>query len=102
LSADGVDLKLDRKFSFSSSACDFLNGCGFDFGKVFSTGVPYLSGKEEAELLEEFERRSEKNKKIPDITIPLSDSKALEFYENARLRIRGWLDDTNVGTCKLL
>lgn len=41
-----------RSDRFNSSACDFLSKNRFDFGKVFTAGVPYLSRDEEAEILE--------------------------------------------------
>ena len=70
LHADGVDFKnfkMDRRFEFSSSACDFLHKNNFDFGKVFNSGVPYLSREEEAELRKRESQRADENAKIPVI-----------------------------------
>lgn len=96
LSAGGVDVKLERTFSFSSSACDFLKGNGFDFGRVFTTGVPYLSQQEEHDLREEFRLRADKNTKIPDVIAPLDDPQTLEFFRAARAKITAWSKEKKV------
>lgn len=96
LSAGGVDIKLERTFSFSSSACEFLKGNGFDFGKIFATGVPYLSQHEEYDLREEFRLRVDKNTKIPDVVVPLDEPATLEFFRNARKTIADWVKDPEV------
>ncbi|KAF4624877.1 hypothetical protein G7Y89_g13293 [Cudoniella acicularis] len=93
LSADGVDIKLERTFSFSSSACDFLQKNRFDFGQVFKSGVPYLSKREEDETREEYMNRADRNSKIPDVVVSASDPVALEFYRNARKTINAWVND---------
>jgi poly(A)-specific ribonuclease len=89
-SADGVDLRLDRVFSFSSSACDFLAKNNFEFGRVFSDGVPYMSRDEEYECREEFNQRADKNSKLEMITIASGDSATLEFYRGVRRIISTW------------
>jgi poly(A)-specific ribonuclease len=96
LFADGVDLRLERVFSFSSSACDFLSKNNFEFGNVFSHGVPYLSREEEEECRAEFNQRADKNSKIPDIIIAADDSATLEFYRGARRTISAWTKNPNV------
>jgi poly(A)-specific ribonuclease len=96
LSAEGVDLRLERVFSFSSSACDFLSKNGFEFGKVFSQGVPYLSREEEDESRAEYNQRADKNSKIPDIIIAVDDSATLEFYRGARRMISTWFKSVKV------
>ncbi|EKD18361.1 uncharacterized protein L3040_006764 [Drepanopeziza brunnea f. sp. 'multigermtubi'] len=93
LSADGVDLRLDRQFTFSASACDFLNRNRFDFGKIFSEGVPYLSRDEEEERREEYAQRASKNAAIPDIVIGLEDVATLEFSRTTRKAIAAWAKD---------
>ncbi|KAH7348346.1 ribonuclease H-like domain-containing protein [Rhexocercosporidium sp. MPI-PUGE-AT-0058] len=93
LSADGVDLRLDRTFTFSTSACDFLNKNGFDFGKVFREGVPYLSRDEEEERRAEHSQRANKNASIPDIVIGPEDLPTLEFSRLARKTIKDWFND---------
>lgn len=91
LSADGIDLRLDRNFSFSSSACDFLKANHFDFGRVFTDGVPYLSRAEEAERCKEFTQRMEKRIRNPDIMVTPEDVPTLEFYHQARRTIAEWM-----------
>lgn len=82
---------MQRTIRFNSSSCDFLQKNGFDFGKIFKSGVPYLSRAEEAELRSEFEKRAERNSKIPDLIIEKEDKKALEFCDYARTSINDWL-----------
>jgi poly(A)-specific ribonuclease len=96
LSAGGVDLKLERAFAFSSSACDFLKKNGFDFGKVFANGITYLSQEEEHDLREEFNKRADKNAKIPDVVIPADETATLEFYRSSRKTIAAWTKNPKV------
>ncbi|KAK0128249.1 hypothetical protein ONS95_000226 [Cadophora gregata] len=93
LSAEGIDLRLERTFTFSTSACDFLNRNGFDFGKVFREGVPYLSRDEEDERRAEHSQRAQKNASIPDIVVGPEDLSTIEFSRLARKTITDWLND---------
>lgn len=102
LSANGVEIKLERVFKFSSSACDFLAKNAFDFGKIFKEGVPYLSREEEHDIRDEFDKRSDKNAKIPDLIIPLDDTATLEFYRHARKDIAAWVANEKVGRLSLI
>ena len=86
----------ERKIVFSSSACDFLQGEGFDFGKVFSHGVYYLSHAEEEETRARFRIRNERENAKSNIVIPPGDAKALEFYRNARKTISAWVNAEKV------
>jgi poly(A)-specific ribonuclease len=79
LTAPGVNLRLERNFSFSSSACDFLNKNGFDFGKVFTKGVTYLSRTEEEDVRQEFANHAAKNKKHEDIIVSPDDPEIMAF-----------------------
>jgi len=89
----GDRLEIDRRFTFSSSACDFLQRNSFDFGKVFSSGIPYLSQEEEARARTQFNHRAEQTLKIPDVVIPLNDPEALDFYRLSRKKISDWAND---------
>nr|XP_048289195.1 poly(A)-specific ribonuclease PARN isoform X3 [Myodes glareolus] len=52
----------DVKFVCQSSSIDFLASQGFDFNKVFCSGIPYLNQEEERQLREQFdEKRSQAN-----------------------------------------
>uniref|UniRef100_A0A4W4H336 Poly(A)-specific ribonuclease PARN n=1 Tax=Electrophorus electricus TaxID=8005 RepID=A0A4W4H336_ELEEL len=52
----------DIKFICQSSSIDFLASQGFDFNKVFRSGIPYLNQEEESQLREQYEeRRSQVN-----------------------------------------
>ncbi|KAF7891512.1 uncharacterized protein EAF02_001837 [Botrytis sinoallii] len=83
---------LDRKFSFSSSATNFLQSNGFDIGAVFTMGVPYLSEQEEVEARERYDQRIERNAAIPSIVFDPSDVGTLEFYRRARSIITEWIE----------
>ena len=98
LSAGGTDLKLERTFSFATSACDFLKKNGFDFGNVFSKGITYISQDEEHDLTDEFVKRAEKNSKIPEMTINPAETATLKFYRSARSSIEKWLKNPKVGS----
>uniref|UniRef100_A0A672M1P0 Poly(A)-specific ribonuclease PARN n=1 Tax=Sinocyclocheilus grahami TaxID=75366 RepID=A0A672M1P0_SINGR len=47
----------DIKFICQSSSIDFLASQGFDFNKVFRSGIPYLTQEEESQLREQYEER---------------------------------------------
>lgn len=92
LQANGVEFRMDRRFEFSSSACDFLNKNNFDFGKVFSSGVPYLSRHEEVEIRKKEAERADRDSKISDIILQ-PGSPELTFYRAARATISTWVND---------
>ncbi len=92
----GGDLRLERVFSFSSSSSGFLHGNKFDFGKVFTHGVPYLSRDEEACCREEYNLRANVLAKQPSVQIRLDDQKTLAFYRRARRTIHDWLKSPTV------
>ncbi|KAF8849230.1 CAF1-domain-containing protein [Acephala macrosclerotiorum] len=94
LAADNVELNLSRNFTFAASASGFLLKNGFDFGKVFKEGVPYLSRDEEIELLEEFKERANHNAKIPDMIVAPDAHETLEFLRLARKTVNTWLKDS--------
>lgn len=83
LQADGLDLKMDRRFEFSSSACDFLRKNNFDFGKVFNGGIPYLSRQEETEIRQREAERIDRDYRVPDIVL-VPGSPELDFYRDSR------------------
>jgi poly(A)-specific ribonuclease len=90
LELHGVNLNMDRRFSFSSSACSFLMKNSFDFGKVFDSGIPYLSRREQLDLKKQLEKYSVKN--IPDIALK-PGSPELTFYRRARSIIDPWVQE---------
>ncbi|RDW59480.1 hypothetical protein BP6252_12567 [Coleophoma cylindrospora] len=90
----GDRLDIDRKFSFSSSACDFLLKNNFDFGKIFEKGIPYLSRHEEQDARERFVDRVNGSKR-GDIIIQPSEPETLNFYRNARKTIGDWIQDSS-------
>lgn len=89
-------MKLNRDFTFSSSAAEFLAKNGFDFGKVFRDGVPYLSRDEEIEMLEEYKQREEKKANMPDVIIATDDYKNLNFLRSSRKTVAAWVNDPKV------
>ena len=101
LPAEGVDLKLERQFTFSSSASDFLKKSGFDFSKVFTDGVPYLSRHEQYERQEEYSARADKKSKIPDIPINPDDVQTVEFMRYARKTVKEWVKESKLRVCAI-
>ncbi|KAG9237194.1 ribonuclease H-like domain-containing protein [Amylocarpus encephaloides] len=92
LQAFGTDIKLDRDFCFASSACDFLVRNHFDFGRLFTSGVTYLSKDEERKLREEYKERTTRGSTIPDIPVAVTDHEVLQFYRKARRTITEWVE----------
>uniref|UniRef100_A0AAY5EJ85 Poly(A)-specific ribonuclease PARN n=1 Tax=Electrophorus electricus TaxID=8005 RepID=A0AAY5EJ85_ELEEL len=60
---NGMDTPGERYVKLrKSSSIDFLASQGFDFNKVFRSGIPYLNQEEESQLREQYEeRRSQVN-----------------------------------------
>jgi len=97
-----VDLRLERNFTFSTSACDFLTKNHFDFGRMFREGIPYLSQREQRDVEEDYDQRENRVASIPDITIPPSDTTNLTFVRQARQDITAWSTNPKVGFGKIL
>jgi hypothetical protein len=87
---------LERNFTFSTSACDFLRKNHFDFGRMFMDGIPYLSQKEQREIEEEQHQRENRAANIPEISVPPSDTANLEFVRKARQDIKAWFTNPKV------
>lgn len=68
----------------------------FDFGRMFTHGVPYLGRNEEALVREQYKSRNDRSTTIPDMVVPASDIDALAFYRDARRTITTWVEDTKV------
>lgn len=101
LTGSGIDLRLERNFSFSASACDFLSMNGFDFGRLFTKGVPYLSRSEEEDLRHEYTMHTSNSKKYEDIVLSTEDHTTMEFYRQARMTVDTWVKNKKVRTCGL-
>uniref|UniRef100_A0AAR2JSZ1 Poly(A)-specific ribonuclease PARN n=1 Tax=Pygocentrus nattereri TaxID=42514 RepID=A0AAR2JSZ1_PYGNA len=72
---NGMDTPEERYAKLrKSSSIDFLASQGFDFNKVFRSGIPYLNQDEEAQLREQYEeRRNQMNGSgTPSYISPLS------------------------------
>lgn len=88
---------------FQSSSIDFLASQGFDFNKVFCSGIPYLNQEEERQLREQFdEKRSQANgagalTKCP-VTIPEDQKK---FIDQVIEKIEGFLQREEKRTLEL-
>lgn len=86
-------LGIERTFSFSSGAIQFLLGerVNFDIAAPFYTGVPYLSRDEEEEARHRFH-----NVVFNDVVISPTDSEALAFFRNSRQTIKKWVEEPEV------
>lgn len=75
----------DIKFICQSSSIDFLASQGFDFNKVFRSGIPYLTQEEECQLREQYEeRRSQMNGSGPVTYTPTSGMGISHIPEDQR------------------
>ncbi|WPH02958.1 CAF1-domain-containing protein [Acrodontium crateriforme] len=89
-------LDVERIFSFQSGAAEFLLRNGFDIGRPFHSGVPYLSRKECREARDKYAKRQDKDA-VPDMQIKTTDVQSLKFLEDARLklnRLRSYSSDS--------
>ncbi|XP_026112091.1 poly(A)-specific ribonuclease PARN-like isoform X1 [Carassius auratus] len=79
----------DIKFICQSSSIDFLASQGFDFNKVFRSGIPYLTQEEESQLREQYEeRRGQINGAGPVSYTPTSGTGSCKVPEDQREFIR--------------
>ncbi|KAK7160963.1 hypothetical protein R3I94_003817 [Phoxinus phoxinus] len=79
----------DIKFICQSSSIDFLASQGFDFNKVFRSGIAYLTREEESQLREQYEeRRGQMNGAGPVSYTPPSGGGACSVPEDQRDFIR--------------
>uniref|UniRef100_A0A673J6J5 Poly(A)-specific ribonuclease PARN n=1 Tax=Sinocyclocheilus rhinocerous TaxID=307959 RepID=A0A673J6J5_9TELE len=79
----------DIKFICQSSSIDFLASQGFDFNKVFRSGIPYLMQEEESQLREQYEeRRSQINGVGPVLYTPTAGMGFCNVPEDQRDFIR--------------
>ena len=84
---------MDRQLQFSGSACKFLETVQFDFGKVFRSGVPYLSRPEEVEIRKtKFPGQAQSSSGIK--LVP-GDPK-LDFYTSVKEKIVSWKEGPKV------
>ncbi|TKA82653.1 hypothetical protein B0A55_00759 [Friedmanniomyces simplex] len=83
-------LDIERIFSFQSGAVGFLLKSGFDLGRPFYRGVPYLSRSEAKEARDKHAKRQDKSA-LADIQIKPTETESLAFLERVRSEITGWL-----------
>jgi len=83
---------IDRTVSFSYTSFLFLQRYGFDFEKVFSNGIPYLSRQESQIANELLQNPSEA--KVEPCDIDKLDSEARGFYFSTKRQIFEWLMST--------
>lgn len=82
-------LGIERDFSFSSGACDFLLKVGFNMSLPFNSGIPYLSRAETRQIRESFSKRQDKAA-IADIDIKPTETESLAFLARVRCEIEAW------------
>lgn len=87
LISEGLDI--ERTFSYSSGAVDFLLRHGYRMDAPFTTGIPYLTKIETEEAKQRAMLKWDK-KAIPDINIRVDDTEAMEFMQRIRAEIKLW------------
>lgn len=83
-------LDIERIFSFQSGAAEFLLKVGFDIGRPFKHGVPYLSRLESREARDKHAKRQDKSA-IADLQIKPTEVESLAFLQRVRDTINAWL-----------
>ncbi|KAI9726640.1 MAG: hypothetical protein M1828_001007 [Chrysothrix sp. TS-e1954] len=82
------DVNLERDFTFSTGAVDFLRYHGYSVEASFERGVPYMN-RTESETVTKLAAARWDKADIPDI--PLEDNaEALTFMSRARTEIKQW------------
>jgi len=90
-------LDIERTFSYSSGAVDFLLSHGYQMDAPFKEGIPYLS-KEDAILAKQRGMLRWDKTSIPDIKIKPTDFKAIGFMQRVRGEVREWQQTQEVRT----
>ena len=88
-------VNVERDFTYSSSAVNFLRGQSYDMSSPFSKGVPYLTRQETKHAWARAEVRFDRNS-IPDIQITESDTHAIDFVTKLKEEISDWEKSTKV------
>jgi len=88
LISDGLDV--EREFTYSTGAVDFLLSVGYSMDSPFKDGVPYLTREETTAARKRAMKRSDRAS-IPDIVIRPDDEKALKFMKRVRKEIDAWM-----------
>lgn len=83
-------LDLERNFTYSTGAVDFLLRHDYKMESPFTAGIPYLTRTETQSALETALSRWDAQV-IPDIAIKPDDTKALSFMKRVREEVDAWL-----------
>jgi poly(A)-specific ribonuclease len=85
----GDGLNVEREFTYSTGAVEFLLSVGYSMDAPYKDGVPYMTREETKDArkrtMERWDRAS-----IPDINIRPDDAQALDFMQRARDQIDDW------------
>lgn len=70
---------VDSTFTCQSSSMAFLADQGFDFNKLFKSGIPYLTPGDEEALLKRLEDRQKSREEVSNVVpIPENDREQIE------------------------
>lgn len=94
-------LDVERIFSFQSGAAEFLLKVGFDIGRPFTHGVPYLNRSESKTARDKHTKRNDKNS-MADIFIKPTEVESLAFLSRVRNEIQAWQSNSNMDTPEFL
>ena len=94
-------IDIEREFSFSSGAAEFLLRVGFDMNRPFAYGVPYLSRPESKRAREKYVLRQDKSA-MADINLKPTEVESLAFLERVRGEINAWVDSKHLNTPEYL
>ncbi|CAK3998656.1 CAF1 family ribonuclease like [Lecanosticta acicola] len=94
-------IDIEREFSFSSGAAEFLLRVGFDMNRPFAHGVPYLSRSETRVAREKYTLRQDRSA-ISDIALKPTEFESLAFLERVRSEINAWVDSKHLDTPEYL
>lgn len=86
----GDGLGVEREFTYSTGAVEFLLSVNYNMNAPFKEGVPYLS-REETEVVRQKAMEKWDRASIPDIKIRPDDHQALNFMKRVRSEIDQWL-----------
>lgn len=90
--ANDLARKIDRDIGFSSKTVFFLQDNHFDFGEIFSMGIPYLSATDAAlSPIINFMNNKE-NSAEGYISIRDCPQETKQFYQAMRTKIQTWIN----------
>ncbi|KAI5308019.1 hypothetical protein KEM55_006796 [Ascosphaera atra] len=89
-------LEIERRWTYQSSAIDFLLRHGFQMEAPYKDGLRYLSRREEALALAVLEEKEKRREALEDIKEESMTPEDIAFVREVRRMMNAWIDSKKV------